>query len=164
MQKNLKKALIVTATVATFTLGGGTTAYAFTSWQAGHDNLVAVSKNIDALTSKIKSLKNDQVTNTNTIADLRNQADDLRRQLKGVTDSKAQDAVKHQKELQEKIDEVNQKIAEGNTNVAKKQDEINKLNERLNESNKNISELEKALNDAQDLKNKSDDAVKEANK
>ena len=163
MSKNFKKILVTTSVVGALALGGGTTAYAFTSWQAGHDNLVAVSKNIDALTSKIKSLKNDQVTNTNTIADLRKQADDLRRQLKEVTDYKAQDAVKHQKELQEKIDEINQKIAEGNTNVAKKQDEINKLNERLDEANKNVSELEKALNDAQDLKKKSDDAVKEAN-
>lgn len=164
MGKNLKKILVTTSVVGALALGGGTTAYAFTSWQAGHDNLVAVSKNIDALTSKIKSLKNDQVTNTNTIAGLRNQADDLRRQLKDAIDSKTQDSVKHQKELQEKIDEINQKIAEGNTNVAKKQDEINKLNERLEEANKNVSELEKALNDAQDLKKKSDDAVKEVNK
>lgn len=163
MSKNFKKILVTTSVVGALALGGGTTAYAFTSWQAGHDNLVAVSKNIDALTSKIKSLKNDQVTNTNTIAGLHNQADDLRRQLKEVTDSKTQDAVKHQKELQEKIDEINQKIAKGNTNVAKKQDEINKLNKRLDEANKNVSELEKALNDAHDLKKKSDDAVKEAN-
>jgi len=163
MSKNLKKILVTTSVVGALALGGGTTAYAFTSWQAGHDNLVAVAQNIDILKGKINDLKGAQVTNTNTIADLRNQADDLRRQLKNVTDSKAKDAVKHQKELQEKIDEVNQKIAEGNTNVAKKQDEINKLNERLVEANKNVSELEKALNDAQDLKRKSDDAVKEAN-
>ena len=162
-----KKIALVASAIALLTVGGSSV-YAYTSWQNGHDNLQATSANIDTLVGRINKLKRQVGDDSTSLNNLTNANKQLSQQLDALKASKDKDNASHQQEINQKISEINAAIADGNAKVAQvqkqveaKQATIESLTNQLNNEKQHSNQLDQALIDAQNVRSKSDQAVEQ---